>query len=40
MIRETLWVRVGNDMIEVIVLVLDLKRYLKDVGGSLLSNKE
>ena len=38
MIRETILIRLGDNVIEVVVKILNLDQYIKDVGGKLLSN--
>ena len=38
MIKETLVINIGDDLITVIVRILNLDQYIKDIGGKLLSN--
>ena len=38
MIKETILIRIGNDVITVIVNILNLEQYMKDIGGKLLSD--
>ena len=38
MIKETLLIKIGDDCITVIVKILNIEQYIKDIGGKLLSD--
>lgn len=40
MIEETLIVKIGNEVINVIIRIINLKQYLKDIGGIMLTELE
>ncbi len=40
MIKETLTIRIGDDVISVIVKIIHLEQYLKDIGGNFISDLE